>query len=170
LLDNDFVYGHLEMVQTHIASGTECARYQACRLLDSVCYMASASNDDCTNYRYVCKDYDDANQIARDSCIPECVFTYWPERIDESTEIDSEGVINCMARGCGIVGSSVDGLCKTSTIVGLSITLMLSLLANVVMACLGCTYKRSLKNLNFTGDPPSEQFNKKNDEEDTDYM
>jgi uncharacterized membrane protein len=136
--------------------------------------MASTSNEDCANYRYVCRDYDDANQVARDSCIPECVFTYWADRIDESVEIDSEEVVNCMARGCGIKGSGVDGLCKTSTIVGLSIALMLALLVIVIMVCLGCTYKRSLKSLNFTGDPPGEQFNKigrgNKDEEDTDYI
>jgi len=146
LLEGGAVYTHLENVQTHIASGTDCARYQACRLLSDVCYMAH-DNSDCVDYEYVCGNPDDADQVARLNCIPECVFTYWPERIDQSTEIDSEGVINCMAKGCGIKGSSVDGMCKNSTIVGLAVALALSLLINVTVVCLSCNYKGSLKNL-----------------------
>ena len=140
---------YLEPIQTLIASGDECTKYQTCRLLDNVCYMASRGNLDCEGYKYVCNNFDDGDQVARDACIPECLYTYWPMRMEDFKEIDSEQVVDWISRGGGVKGSSVNGLCKTEVVVGLSISLMLSLLVNMAFVCIGCKYRRSIKNMDL---------------------
>lgn len=139
----------LENVQTVIPSGDECTRYQVCRLLDTICYMASMSNVHCAKYRTVCNNFNDADQVARDACIPECVYTYYSDVIQDFEEIDSDLVIKWISMGGGIVGSEVDGLYNTGPIIGFTIALIISILINCTFVCLACTYRDSLKSIDL---------------------
>lgn len=137
----------LENVQTIIPSGDECPRHQTCRMLDAICYMASSTNPDCLKYRTVCSEFNDADRVARDSCVPECAYTYYSDII--FGEIDPELVEKWFSMGGGVVGSGYDGTCNTGPIIGLLVALILSLLMNFIFMCLGSRYRHSLKNIDM---------------------
>jgi hypothetical protein len=140
VLDDPVDAQNLEFLQSLVASEEECTKFQACSLLNNVCYMASPTNEACRSYRYACEGFNEGD-AAKYACIPECVFTYWADRFDETPEIDSEGVVGCIERGCGVRDGGANGLCNTSAVVGLSIVMTLSLLVNLLVGVLACMYK-----------------------------
>jgi hypothetical protein len=133
----------LEFMQILDAEDVECTRFQACRLLDRACDSAPEEDEACKNYKYVCNSYGDADQLAKEACIPECVSAYWPDALPEDADVDGEGVMACIIKGCGVRGSGMDGFYKTSTVVGLSVVLFLSLLLNGMFVFVACKFWRS---------------------------
>jgi hypothetical protein len=145
LLQNPVNISSLENIQTIITSNIECPRYQACRLLDSVCYMASY-NQDCIKYRQVCKNFNnDADVLAKESCIPECAYTYYADEFPDFKEMNPSLVVKCLKVGIDMNEHFLDGGCNTGTLAGLSVALVLSIACIVIISCLACQYKHSLK-------------------------
>jgi hypothetical protein len=141
----------LEFMETYLVGDVDCTRYQACRLLDNICYLSTDENkEDCLNYRYVCKSYDDADQLSKEACIPECVSAYWSDEVPEEVDVDSEGVVKCISNGCGVRGSGIDGTTKNSTVGGLVAGLVLSLAINVVLLWIMFKYRNVLMDSSYS--------------------
>jgi len=149
LIDEPVDPSKLEFIQTMFTSDEECTHYQVCRLLDSVCYMASPNNADCLRYRLACSNFDDQDRVARESCIPECLYTYWTDSLTDLREIDSEKVVEWINRGGASVDGDVDGLCNTGAVAGLAIAFVLSLMGNFALIYLACTFKRNIKHVQY---------------------
>lgn len=139
---------HAESVQTLVADDDRCSRVQACKLLLNVCFNnkdSEGSQDECEVYSDACDDFSDEDELAKSSCIPECIYEYYPKEIGEYVDIDSDQVVEWIRRGGGVVGSKVDGLCNTSTVVALAVVLFFSVLLNVAAIYVACAFRSAIK-------------------------
>lgn len=148
---------YLESIQTITTNSgdynghtSDCSRVQACRLLLNVCY--GEAQERCGLYADVCDNFSDEDQIAKESCIPECIYQYYSQEFEGYLDLDSDSLIQSIKRGVGVRGSKVDGLCNTSPIVALSIIVF----TLIVIALAGCyfawVYRKSYKEVTSTQD------------------
>lgn len=141
----------IEIVQTLVASAQPCTTYQACRLLQAVCYMASRDDLKCEGYQTACFGFYEHDSTIKDSCIAECIYTYWPEKISKFVDVDSDVVVEWIAKGGGVKGSKIDGLCDSSVIVWLVIFFVISLVINLIGLAFGFKYFKSKYSVNESG-------------------
>lgn len=141
----------IEIVQTLVASAEPCTTYQACRLLQAVCYMASKDNKKCGEYQTACFGFYEQDSVIKDSCIAECIYTYWPDKISSFVDIDSDVVVDWIAKGGGIKGNNIDGLCDSSVVVWLVVFFVISLVINLIGLAFGFKYFRSKYFANESG-------------------
>lgn len=133
----------VESIQTLISSDEDCTLSQTCKLLLNVCYLSSDQHR-CNLYSRACNNFKDDDDIAKNMCIPECLYTYYSEIIRKPEDIDSNIIAEWVSRGGAIRGSGVDGLCNTSPVIGLSIAFIISLGIIITLLCIGKNYKRTL--------------------------
>ena len=133
----------MESIQTLISSDEDCTFTQTCRLLLNVCYL-SVDQRRCNLYSSACNDFRDDDDIAKNMCIPECVYTYYSDVITKNEDMDSNTIVEWISRGGGIRGSGVDGSCNTGPVIGLSIAFIISLSIIFTLLCIGKNYKRTL--------------------------
>jgi len=148
---SDLDQENIEIVQTLVASAEPCTTYQACRLLQAVCYMASKDNKKCGEYQTACFGFYEQDSAIKDSCIAECIYTYWPDKISTFIDIDSDVVVDWIAKGGGVKGSEIDGLCDSSVVVWLVVFFVISLVINLIGLAFGFKYFKSKYFANETG-------------------
>lgn len=140
----DFV-SEIEPVETLISSDEECTYAQTCRLLLNVCYL-STDREKCEVYASACNNFKDDDDVAKQMCIPECVYTYYADVITTMEDIDSDVVVEWISRGGGVRGSGVDGSCNTAPVIVLVVLLIVALAIIVTLLCLAKGYKGTLVN------------------------
>lgn len=114
-------FSDLDLIQRLEASDTKCTQYQACLLLYQVCYLNTDNDNTCVNYMYHCEELN-KNKFVKNSCIPECLQTYWADKFPEFKELDSEEIVNWILKGGGTKEGKFNGSAASGVIIFLAIS------------------------------------------------
>ncbi len=96
-----------EPVDTTVASFDQCTPNEACEYLLRVCYGPESVDPKCAEYARHCHGFAKENSDAKETCIPDCIMTYYSEDIKvDPTQIDPELVVDFFYNGGGVIGSA----------------------------------------------------------------
>ena len=117
----------LVMISSSKSSTEECPPKLACRFLNSICNLNSATPSTCYEYDQACHGFSSAEEIGKEYCIADCLNTYWP--MPKDLDIDSDLAAEAFAKGFFKKGSKIDGLCKNGPLIVVSLLCVIFALA-----------------------------------------
>lgn len=111
----------LEPISTVLSSNLECAKQQACRYLNTVCFSNIDESERCEYYGAACNYFTDTDESAKNYCLQDCFYLHHPTCIPPNATLKSESIVQWVCQGGGIEGSSVDGNINTGPVIALAV-------------------------------------------------
>lgn len=131
-----------EPIDTTVASFDQCTPNESCEYLLRVCYHTddvNAVDPKCPEYARHCHGFTKENTDAKDTCISDCVATYYAQDIQvDPSQIDPDLIIDYLVNGGGVIGSESMVTMMSSVPTGATVTIIVLAVYSLIITIALC--------------------------------